>query len=53
MFHFITMSSSEQVELTERAGDKETALKLTGFPGDNIIVKGWKLQPLHMPPLVC
>ena len=50
MFPFTTKSSSE---LAERAGYKATTLNLAGFPRDNVIVKGWKLQPLHMPLLVC
>ena len=52
-FRFATKFSSEQDQLVERAGDKEMAtLKLTGFPGDDVMIKGWKLQPLHIPPLV-
>ena len=27
-------------------------LKLSGFPADGVMTAGWRVQPLHIPPLV-
>ena len=29
------------------------ALKLSGLTIDGFMTKGWKIQPLHVPPVVC
>ena len=39
-FHFV-----------EEVINKETMLTLSGFPND-VIIKGWKVQPLRIPPVV-
>ena len=30
----------------------KTALALSGFPNDDVLVNGWKVQPLRTPPVV-
>ena len=32
--------------------NKKTALTLSGLPGDGVMINGWKIQPLHIPPVV-
>ena len=32
--------------------NQKTALTLSGFPDDNVMIKGWKMQPLRTPPVV-
>ena len=53
-FHFATntLLSREQEETVERESDTEMVLKLSGFPADDVISTGWRVQPLRMPPLV-
>ena len=48
-----TLSSEEQEELTEDVINTEMILKLSGLTVDGFMTKGWKIQPLHIPPVVC
>ena len=32
--------------------NKRTALTLSGFPKNDVVIKGWKVQPLRTPPVV-
>ena len=38
--------------LSERESYTEMMLKLSGFPADSVMTAGWRVQPLHIPPLV-
>ena len=53
-FHFSTntLPSREQKEMSERESDTEMMLKLSGFPADDVMSTGWRVQPLRIPPLV-
>ena len=35
-----------------RECDKEKIIKLTGFPADEVLIKGWRVEPQRIPPLV-
>ena len=48
-----TLSSEEQEELVENVINTEMILKLSGLTVDGFMTKGWKIQPLHIPPVVC
>ena len=53
-FHFSTNTlPSIQIEETpERESYTEMMLKLSGFPADDAMSTGWRVQPLRTPPLV-
>ena len=38
--------------MSERENDIEMMLKLSGFPADDVISTGWRVQPLRIPSLV-
>ena len=42
----------ESEVLEDRECDREKIVKLTGFHPDEIMIKGWRVEPLHMPPVV-
>ena len=42
----------ESEVLDDRECDKEKIIKLTGFPADEGMIKGWRVEPQRMPPLV-
>ena len=46
------ISLEEQTEVSESDITTETVLKLSGFPTDGFVSTGWKVQPLHIPPVV-
>ena len=46
------LPSREQKEIFERESDTELMLKLSGFPANDIMSTGWRVQPLCIPPLV-
>ena len=31
---------------------EEKIIKLTGFPADEVLIKGWRVEPQRIPPLV-
>ena len=39
-------------EPDDKECDKEKIVKLTGFPADEVMIKGWRVEPLHVPPVV-
>ena len=47
-----TLPSRQIEERAERESDTEMMLKLSGFPDDDVISTGWRVQPLRIPPLV-
>ena len=49
-FHFSTNTLREKT--AERESYTEMMLKLSGFPADGVMTAGWRVQPLHIPPLV-
>ena len=53
-FHFSTntLPSSQREETADNGRDTEMMLKLSGFPADDVMSAGWRVQPLHIPPLV-
>ena len=38
--------------LDHKECDEKRIVKLTGFPGNEVTIKGWRVEPLHMPPVV-
>ena len=46
------ISLEEQTELSDSNITTEMVLKLSGFPPDGFVSTGWKVQPLHIPPVV-
>ena len=44
--------ASREKTLVQSETSKETMLALSGFPPDEVITKGWKVQPLRTPPVV-
>ena len=47
-----TLPSKEQDEIAKMEIDTEMMLKLSGFPADDVISAGWRIQPLRIPPIV-
>ena len=45
-----TLSPRERNEMSER--DTEMMLKLSGFPANDTMSRGWRVQPLRIPSLV-
>ena len=45
-----TLTSRQREEIAER--DTEMILKLSGFPTDDAMFAGWRVQPLRIPPIV-
>ena len=53
-FRFATkaVSLEEQKGLSDSDVTTEMVLRLSGFPPDGFVSTGWKVQPLHTPPVV-
>ena len=53
-FHFSTntLRSRQIEERAETESDTEMMLKLSGFPADDVMSSGWRVQPLRIPSLV-
>ena len=53
-FHFATntLSSIQRQETAEMESYTEMMLKLSGFPADDAMSTGWRVQPLRTPSLV-
>ena len=53
-FRFATskLPSKEQEEITKMEIDTEMMLELSGFPADDVMSAGWRVQPLRLPPIV-
>ena len=47
-----TLPSKEQEEIAKMEIDTEMMLKLSGFPADDVISAGWRVQPLRISPIV-
>ena len=47
-----TYPPGESEVLDDRECDKEKIIKLTGFPADEVLIKGWRVEPQRIPPLV-
>ena len=39
-------------QFTGEKPNEETALTLSGLPDDGVMINGWKVQPLRIPPVV-
>ena len=47
-----TLASRQREEIAESERDAEMRLKLSGFPADDALSTGWRVQPLRIPPIV-
>ena len=51
-FSINALPSRQREETAEGESGTEMMLKLSGFPPDGVMSAGWRVQPLHIPPIV-